>query len=107
MENNTFKKNSEKIDENYLRGIMNRDARYTKKVYDRSCPVYSPEPQFKPCPCPEPTPTPPANCSYPSLAMVYAPRQSFKELYDIGTALKRGTLFRELDLPFLAYKGGK
>ena len=35
---------------------------------------------------------------YP-LAMVYAPCQQFRALYDTATALSRGTLFTELDLP--------
>ncbi len=35
---------------------------------------------------------------YP-LAMVYAPCQVFRSLYDPATALSRGTLFTELDLP--------
>ena len=35
---------------------------------------------------------------YP-LAMVYAPCQRFRGLYDPETALSRGTLFTELDLP--------
>ena len=44
---------------------------------------------------------------YP-LASVYAPLQSFSELYDLKTALNRGTLFSELDLPFVCggMKGG-
>ena len=45
---------------------------------------------------------------YP-LASVFAPLQNFTELYDIETALKRGTLFKELDLPFVcgdSPKGG-
>lgn len=40
-----------------------------------------------------------------SLAMVYAPVQAWRNAYDPGTALHRGTLFRELDLPFMG--GGK
>ena len=36
---------------------------------------------------------------YP-LAMVYSPYQTFGELYDAEVALKKGTLFKELDLPF-------
>ena len=36
--------------------------------------------------------------TYP-LAMVYAPCQGFHGLYDLETALMRGTLFSELDLP--------
>ncbi len=35
------------------------------------------------------------------LAMVYAPMQEWRSLYDLDTALSRGTLFAELDLPFL------
>ena len=37
-----------------------------------------------------------------SLAMVYAPYQHFKDIYEAGEALCRGTLFGELDKPFLA-----
>lgn len=36
---------------------------------------------------------------YP-LASVYAPLQEFDNLYDVETALKHGTAFSELDLPF-------
>lgn len=46
-----------------------------------------------------------APCSYPSLAMVYAPYQEFRMLYGHEEALSRGTLFRELDKPLEA--GGK
>ena len=46
---------------------------------------------------------------YP-LASVYAPLQSFNRLYDMDTALKNGTVFEELYLPFMgesvANKGG-
>ena len=43
------------------------------------------------------------------LAMVYAPLQSFRNLYDRDTALQKGTVFTELDLPFMGQsvmKGG-
>ncbi len=43
------------------------------------------------------------------LASVYAPIQVFRNLYDLDTALSRGTVFKELDLPFLGQtiaKGG-
>ena len=46
--------------------------------------------------------------NYP-LASVYAPLQSFDDLYDKETALMKGTVFAELDLPFMGesiYKGG-
>ena len=37
----------------------------------------------------------------PSLAMVYAPRQRFRDLFEPAEALlRRGTLFRELYKPF-------
>ena len=45
---------------------------------------------------------------YP-LASVYAPLQEFRNLYDKESALKEGTLFAELNLPFMGRsvtKGG-
>ena len=44
---------------------------------------------------------------YP-LASVYAPVQEFDKLYDRDTALKHGTIFSELNLPFMgeSVKGG-
>ena len=39
----------------------------------------------------------------PSLAMVYSPKQVWGETYDVDVALERGTLFPELDKPFLGY----
>ncbi len=43
------------------------------------------------------------------LASVYAPTQVFRNLHDCDTALIRGTIFKELDLPFMGLtvtKGG-
>jgi len=37
---------------------------------------------------------------YP-LASVYAPVQNFENIYDCETGLSRGTIFSELDLPFI------
>ena len=37
-----------------------------------------------------------------SLAMVYSPYQSWRELYTLDVALAKGTLFSELDLPLEA-----
>lgn len=42
---------------------------------------------------------------YP-LASVYAPLQEFDELFDLDTALEKGTIFKQLDLPFLGSKQG-
>lgn len=39
-----------------------------------------------------------------SLAMVYAPIQYWRGAYDPKTALSRGTMFRELDMPFYGAK---
>ena len=45
---------------------------------------------------------------YP-LAMVYAPVQKFENIYDMEKALSAGTIFKDLDLPFMGVtvtKGG-
>ncbi len=55
---------------------------------------------------PAPAPAPKECCEdYPhiqpsSLAMVYAPMQTFVKIYEPTKALSRGTLFAELDKPF-------
>ena len=43
---------------------------------------------------------------YP-IAMVYSPVQTFDRIYDLDTALKRGTVFEALDLPFICGDHGK
>lgn len=35
------------------------------------------------------------------LAMAYVPMQKWRNVYDADVALERGTLFSELDLPFI------
>lgn len=35
------------------------------------------------------------------LAMAYVPMQKWRDIYDDDVALSRGTIFAELDLPFL------
>lgn len=42
------------------------------------------------------------NClsSFPP-AMAYVPMQQWQQTYDLGLALSRGTIFPELDLPFV------
>ncbi len=37
------------------------------------------------------------------LAMAYVPMQKFENIYSVNEALTRGTLFKDLDLPFLGY----
>jgi hypothetical protein len=39
------------------------------------------------------------------LAMAYVPRQRWGQIYEPHVALHRGTIFPELDLPFLAAGG--
>ena len=44
------------------------------------------------------------------LAMAYVPMQKWRKLYEPEVALERGTLFQELDLPFIgeeAVKSGR
>lgn len=41
------------------------------------------------------------------LAMAYVPMQKFKNLYDADVALERGTLFEELDLPYIGKEGSR
>ena len=43
--------------------------------------------------------------SFP-LSMAYVPMQKFRKLYTPEEALAAGTLFEELNLPFLGYKRG-
>ncbi|MBQ4528914.1 MAG: spore coat associated protein CotJA [Clostridia bacterium] len=40
----------------------------------------------------------------PHLAFAYVPFQEFKNLYSTDKALWRGTIFKELDIPFETYK---
>ena len=39
------------------------------------------------------------------VAMVYAPVQEWRSIYDCEMGLSRGTIFAELDLPFVGCKG--
>ncbi len=43
--------------------------------------------------------------TFPSLAMVYSPMQSFENRYEPSKALQRGTLFADLDLPLEGCNG--
>ena len=36
-----------------------------------------------------------------SLAMAYVPRQEWEDLYEAGLGLERGTIFSQLDKPFI------
>lgn len=72
-----------------------------------------PPPQQPPQPMPPAPPATGAACGnggpgcdhYPSLAMVYAPTQCFRNMYEPAEGLSRGTIFAELDKPL--GKGGR
>ena len=57
-------------------------------------------PRFAKCGCGEPIQEPSWGLKTQPLASVYSVLQSWNEIYDLDTALKRGTIFKELDLPF-------
>ena len=42
-----------------------------------------------------------------ALAMAYVPMQHFKNVYDLNEALSCGTIFPELNKPFMGWKGGR
>ena len=39
-----------------------------------------------------------------SLAMAYVPRQEWEDLYEAGLGLERGTIFSQLDKPFIGVR---
>ncbi len=43
------------------------------------------------------------NTANPRVGFVYAPYQAFKDLYNRSDALKNGTIFKELNIPFKEY----
>lgn len=53
-----------------------------------------------PCSCKQPNGSP-CGLATVSLAMAYVPCQCFQKLYDADIALSRGTIFQELDKPFI------
>lgn len=63
-----------------------------------SLPIAPPPPANKPTP---PTPLPPQNCCMGALAMAYVPVQQWQDIYEPEVALARGTLFAQLDKPFI------
>lgn len=101
MENKTSRMSGDMINESYLRQMMNRDDRYTKRVYERSRPVSS-DMEKESCHCKEHSEM--KRPSGRSLAMVYAEEQKFRDIYDTKTGIGRGTIFKELDMPFMGHK---
>lgn len=70
-----------------------------------------PEPQPPECDCnPKPEPPQPEPEPQPQQRMVvgmaYVPWQKWQQPYDYEKGLEVGTIFPDLDLPFLGYQGG-
>ncbi len=42
-----------------------------------------------------------------ALAMAYVPMQQFKNVYELDEGLRYGTIFPELNKPFMGLKGGR
>ena len=106
MERNTRDTSRDRVNESYLRQMLRDDARYSQRErMGRGCGGNSGS-RASSCgsgscayiPTLSGGGNAPAEKGRP-LAMVYAEKQSFRELYDIKEALKRGTLFKELDFP--------
>ncbi len=60
------------------------------------------EPSIPTIPLPEITPPVlPPQTMQKSLAMAYVPNQNFTDLYETDLGFSRGTIYKELDLPFI------
>lgn len=101
MERNTREPSRERINDSYLRQMLREEARYSQR--ERETGGCGRDGCQKRTSCPY---TPTFNGSIGEgcskgrpLAMVYAEKQDFRELYEAKEALKRGTLFKELDFP--------
>ena len=57
-------------------------------------------PRYVKCGCGEPQREPSWGLRGYPLASVYSVLHDWQDIYDLDTALKRGTIFKELDLPF-------
>ena len=75
----------ERIDDSF-RIRLEGEYRPVNTVPRESCDMGRAKISYNGCPAP--------------LAIVYSPYQPFENLYDEETALCRGTLFKDIDLPF-------
>jgi len=50
--------------------------------------------------------SPKKSCCRDSLAMVYSPYQNWQNIKDLEAGFCAGTIFAELDKPFLGYRNG-
>lgn len=91
---NDFRTPRERVDDDMLRRMLGGDMRQQKNHSNRPCDNSSEKRHSW------------GLEDYP-LAMVYSPIQNWRGLYDNETALRRGTLFKELDMPFLGSDGMK
>ena len=58
------------------------------------------QPRYVRCGCGEPLASKTYGLRDRPLANVYSPLQDWTEIYDLDTAFKRGTVFKQLDFPF-------
>lgn len=64
-------------------------------------------PEIKPQPPQRPQPNPDSQTQQRmALAMAYVPWQKWQQPYDYEKSLMVGTIFPDLNLPFLGYQGG-
>lgn len=85
--------------------MNNYESQSKKKIYDEpyvGMPIENIRGIYRDKPCVDSVCDSVDRCP---LAMAYVPWQSWNETYEPAVALHRGTIFPELDLPFLG--GGK
>ena len=84
----------------------NRSCPPQSQAAPGSCMTPCPQPAPAPCAAPRPqTVSAPCAASLPPVAMAYVPMQVWRNLYSACDALAQGTLFSELNLPFLGREG--
>lgn len=92
---------------NYKKSVCNGYPRARRQSI-RPC-AEKPTESVSKCSC-EPCVSYCVNDGYPSLAAVYSPRQCWRAIDDGCVGFERGTIFSELDKPFVGDKcksGGK
>ncbi len=84
-------------------GRFRADEAMLRRVIQSGAPVRRGTRMYENTPKPDCRGNYPANGieNAPSLAMVYSPIQKWCDIYDIEDGITRGTIFKELDKPFL------
>ena len=79
-----------------VRGCCREDGGYRRR---------SEQPEYVKCGCGEPLVESSMGLRGYPLASVYSPLQDWVEIYDLDTGFKRGTIFKQLDFPFMGDSG--